>query len=224
MDKVQIRSRFKDAPWFPKDEVNVIVGGAGGIGSWATFFLARAGFVPTVFDHDIVEAHNMGGQLFSKKHINLHKVDALKQVVQDYSDMEIMVFPQKFTNESMSHQYMFMAFDNMKARKDMFEVWWRDNSDNPNAILVDGRLLMEHLQIFCVTKENAKDYFDNHLFDDSEVPDEACTLKQTSHSAGMIATLMVGFFTNHLSNIVTESKGRFVPYFHEYFIPLNLVT
>lgn len=26
--------RFKDAPWFPKENETVMIGGAGGIGSW----------------------------------------------------------------------------------------------------------------------------------------------------------------------------------------------
>lgn len=55
-----IRGRFKDAPWFPKDEISIVVGGAGGTGSWAAFFLARAGFSPLIYDHDIIEVHNMG--------------------------------------------------------------------------------------------------------------------------------------------------------------------
>jgi molybdopterin/thiamine biosynthesis adenylyltransferase len=223
MEREVIRSRFKDAPWFPKEETSVVVGGAGGIGSWSTFFLARAGFTPMVYDFDTVEAHNMGGQLFGKKHIDMPKVEAIKDIVKEFSDTDIMVMNEKYDLNSMSHEYMFMAFDNMKARKDMFERWWAENSENPNAILIDGRLLMEHLQVFCVTKDNAKEFFDEHLFDDSEVPAESCTLKQTSHSAGMIATLMVGFFTNHIANVNNKDKGRNVPFFHEYFIPVNLV-
>ena len=56
--------RFKDAPWFPERDEVVMIGGAGGIGSWLTFLLVRAGFKPTVYDFDVIEEHNIGGQLF----------------------------------------------------------------------------------------------------------------------------------------------------------------
>ena len=136
-----IRGRFKDAPWFPKEnEISVVVGGAGGIGSWLSFLTARAGFMPMIYDFDIVEVHNMGGQLFSKNHVGMNKGEAISQLIKDFSDVEIMTFNEKFDINSMSHQFMFGAFDNMQARKDMFEIWWRDNSENPDAILIDDRL------------------------------------------------------------------------------------
>ena len=219
-----IRSRFKDAPWFPKEVTSAVIGGAGGIGSWLTFLLARAGFEPIVYDFDIVEEHNIGGQLFGTDQVGLSKVEALSNMIAKFSDTQITVLEEKFTTDSMAHQYMFAAFDNMKARKDMFEIWWRDNHDNPNAVLIDGRLLMEQMQIFCVTTANAKEYQTEHLFDDSEVVAENCTMKQTSHSACMIASLMTGFFTNHMTNIAQGSVVRQVPFFHEYFIPINLTS
>lgn len=154
----------------------------------------------------------------------MHKVDAIKETIMEFSNLDIMVFREKYTLKSMSHEFMVSAFDNMKARKDMFKVWHRDNKDNQKAILLDMRLLMEQMQIFCVTVENAEEYEAEHLFDDSEVEAENCTMKQTSHSAGMIASLMVGFFTNHYTNVKQKSKVRQVPFFHEYFIPINLTS
>jgi len=224
MKKDSVRSRFKDAPWYPKAEISTLIGGAGGIGSWLTFLLARAGFTPIVYDYDMIEEHNLGGQLFAKRDIGLSKVEAIKEIVLEYSDTYITILEEAFDKDSMGHEYMFSAFDNMQARKDMFEVWQRDNSDNPNAILIDGRLLMEQMQIFCVTPDTAEEYKRDHLFDDSDVETENCTMKQTSHSATMIASLMVGFFTNHITNVNSGSKVRSVPFFHEYFIPINLTS
>lgn len=235
-------SRFKDAIWFPTEEVHCIVGGTGGIGTWLTLLLARATFIPIVYDFDIIEEHNMGGQLFPKRLIGKPKVESLKEIVKDFTDTEITINNERYQKDSMSHHYVFSAFDNMKARKDMFEAWkeyvkdWREyidtikNLDEESnttfpfvPIFIDGRLTAEQLQIFCVTPDKIEEY-EKHLFDDSEVEDAPCTMKQTSHSAAMIASHMVGFFTNHYTNNVVKDKDRNIPFLWEYFIPLNFIN
>ena len=225
MEKEKIRGRFKDAPWYIKDDsVEVIIGGAGGIGSWLSFLIARAGFQVTLYDFDQIEIHNMGGQLFNIDQVGTYKVDAIAQLISKFSSVDINVIKEKYVEESFAHLYMFSAFDNMEARKVMFNNWKVVAEQNPTSIFIDGRLLMEQMQIFCVTPETAEEYEKEHLFNDSEVPDENCTMKQTSHSASLIASLMVGFFTNHITNVLQESKGRQVPFLHEYFIPINLTS
>ena len=235
-------SRFKDAPWFPKEETNVIVGGAGGIGSWLTLLLSRAGFYPVVYDFDVLEGHNLAGQLYTQKdaEIGALKVDALKGLCKHFADTDITVMAEKYTKDSMTHNYVFSAFDNMQARKDMFAAWkeyvkeWEDfkgiadaahipNIPLSEPIFIDGRLTAEQMQIFCVTPDKIEEY-EKHLFDDSEVEDAPCTMKQTSHSAAMIASHMVGFFTNHMTNNAVKDKDRTVPFFWEYFIPINYIN
>lgn len=240
MNSIQA-SRFKDAPWFPKEAIHCVVGGAGGIGSWLSLMLARAGFLPIVYDFDHIEEHNIGGQLFTRedaKSGSTPKVDAIKGLVLHFADVDIIANNEKYTDKSMSHHYVFSAFDNMKARKDMFSAWknyvkdWQDKNalqeipemkDNNVPIFIDGRLLMEQLTIFCVTPDNMGEY-EKHLFDDSEVAEEPCTLKQTSHSAAMIASHMTAFFTNHMANNIVGEKDRAVPFRWEYFIPINYLN
>lgn len=236
----QQSSRFKDAPWFPKEETFCVVGGSGGIGSWLTVLLARAGFLPVIYDFDTIEEHNMGGQLFPKRLIGKTKVEALAEIVKDFTDTEITANNEMYTKESMSHHYVFSAFDNMKARKDMFEAWcdyvreWQEENgilditkeiegDIDIPIFIDGRLTAEQMQIFCVTPKYISKYKE-HLFDDSEVEDAPCTLKQTSHSAAMIASHMVAFFTNHIANNNIGETDRALPFMWEYFIPINYVN
>lgn len=220
-------SRFKDAPWFPKEEEYVVIGGAGGIGSWLALLITRAGWTPIVYDFDLIEEHNIGGQLYGQKHVTKNKVNALQEVVQDFTSISIMPFNEKVTSKTANHHFMFSAFDNMQARKDMFAAWkagLEDEEYRKNAVFIDGRLTMEQLQIFCVTPENMEKYETEHLFDDSEVEDAPCTLKQTSHSAAMIASHMVGFFTNHITNLRAEDSVRQLPFMWEYFIPVNYVN
>lgn len=216
--------RFKDAPWFPQHDEMCMVGGAGGIGSWLTFFLAKAGFKPILFDFDDIEEHNIGGQLFRPKDINRPKVSAVFDIIKEFCDEEISTFNQRVDEETSTHHFCFAAFDNMKARKDLFEVWKRSiSSCSVTPLFIDGRLTMEQMQIFAVTPDRIQQY-EEHLFDDSEVEDAACTLKQTSHTAAMIAGHMTSIFTNHITNIYERAIHRDVPFYYEFYGPVTLTN
>jgi len=218
-------NRFKDAPWFPENDEHCMVGGAGGIGSWLTFFLVRAGFKPVVYDFDIIEEHNLGGQLFRKNDIGRKKVEALNDIINSYCDYQINSFSERITIDSPTHHFCFSAFDNMKARKDFFNVWKQSIPNCPvKPIFIDGRLTMEQLQIFSVTPDTMDEYEKEHLFDDSEVEDEPCTMRQTSHTAAMIASHMTSIFTNHITNIYERMTVRDVPFYYEFFTPVNLTN
>lgn len=228
LDKV---TRFKDASWLGAEE-QCIIGGAGGIGSWLAFLLARANFIPIVYDFDKLEEHNLGGQLFPITGIGKFKVEVLGLLIREFCDTTIWQMNEKFTLNSMGGNLMFSGFDNMKAREDMFHVWEKCVNIVPEYeryqhIFIDGRLLAEQMQILCVTGDKPEDierYRTEYLFSDEDVPDGPCTMKQTSHAAAMIAAMMVGFFTNFIHNMRTNTKSRVVPFYHEYFIPLNMFS
>jgi len=224
MNQTQQHDRHKDAPWFPQNEEPVMIGGAGGIGSWLTMFLNRAGFSPIVYDFDRIEEHNLGGQLFRIQDIGRYKTSAVSTILSEFCGEDISIFNLKIDENSPTHHFMFSAFDNMKARKDLFEVWKRSIPNcSVTPLFIDGRLTMEQLQIFCVTPDKIEQY-EAHLFDDSEVEDAPCTLKQTTHTAAMIASLMTAFFTNHIANIYERKNVRFVPFYYEHFVPLVLTN
>jgi hypothetical protein len=223
-------TRFKDAAWFPKEDTPVLIGGAGGISSYLTLLLARAGFKLVVFDFDIVEEHNIGGQLYGTKHIGKLKVDALSSVVEEFTGELIQTFAQKIDSETMTNNICFAGFDNMKARMDMFQSWKREYGNDENAIFIDGRLTMEQITIYCITKDNLDKYENEkdeetgkpaHLFDDSEVQDAPCTYKQTSFGAAMIAAMMVNYFTSFVANRNADA-GRYVPFRYSLFLPLMM--
>lgn len=218
------RDRFKDAPWIPKLEESVMVGGAGGIGSWVAFFLARIGFNVHIYDNDVIEEHNLGGQLFNSSDIGSAKVDAVARIAQEFSGSQISTWTTAINATSPGHVFMISAFDNMAARKYFFEAWKRAIavSTMTPPIFIDGRLEMEQLQIFCVTPATADRYEQEYLFDDSVVEELSCTAKQTSHSAAMIASHMVGFFTNHIANIYEGMVYRETPFYYEYVTPMSL--
>ena len=229
-------NRFKDADWLPKNKEAVLVGGAGGIGSWVTFFLTKIGFNAYLYDFDTVETHNLGGQLFKQDAVGKPKVEAVREVVEEYCGVQISTFQQmilkgrtnqvqeKIIETSPGHMYCVSAFDNMEARKTMFNTWKKFALLYPEtAIFIDGRLELESFQIFCVTPDKIADY-EKHLFSDSIIEEAACTLKQTSHTAAMIATTMTAFLTNHIANLNLDIKLREVPFFYEFVSPMAMTN
>lgn len=226
--------RFKDAPWYPgsssRSRIATVIGGAGGIGSWLALLLARAAFVPYVYDNDTIEQHNLSGQLFRVNTNGSKKVSALKDIVRDFAGEDMYGFDERMTENTGTHRYFFSAFDNMVARQQCFKNWKQIyGAIDPNSIFIDGRLTAEQMTIFCVRggrgfELDRETYEVTHLFNDDEAEETICTMKQTSHAAAMIASHMVGFFTNFYTNVIESDETRTVPFHFEYFIPLNLLT
>jgi len=244
------KDRFKDALWYNKP-VRILVFGAGGIGSWTSFFLTRAGFNVLSVDYDLVEEHNLGGQMFLHQDIGESKVIALHNTIALFNDND---YSFTYKNEKLvqstnldtlisrmggyatreSPVIIISAFDNMEARKLLFEKFLaycnsEYSSVTPDKIwFVDGRLLMEQMRIYCIPGNNQHlqmDYIDNHLFADSDVEDLMCTMKQVSHGAAMIATHITGFVTNIISNVTEWDDNVFkIPYIWDYIIPFNKLT
>lgn len=215
-----INRRFQDAP-FMKKQVSILIGGIGGIGSHATYFLSSLGHNLTLCDADIVEEENIGTQFHSINNIGNSKIFAITNLINYIKNPNFNpnVISASITEElKLSHFYdiYISAFDNMKARKAMLYHFKEALEFNEDAILIDGRLLAEDLQIITVTKDNIEEYKTRFIFDDSEVEDLACTYKATSHFGGMIGSLITNIVCNHVTNLVEGYKLRRVPFFIQY--------
>jgi len=247
------RLRFSGLPWFPSEDKQVLIeiGGAGGIGSWTAFFLSRIGYNVRVIDYDRVESHNLSGQIFAKNSVGKPKVAALKDSLDYFNgsvryESIVEAITEHFITQS---PYTISAFDNMVARTNLFNsfITYCDNypylvqqaidlndgmmneavfpfSNEP--LFIDGRLEAEQLQIYCVrnTPEDIQRYRET-LFSDNLVADAPCSFKQTSHNAALIGSLIVGLFTNHLTNVKEGEAIRSVPFRTDFYVPfMNFET
>jgi molybdopterin/thiamine biosynthesis adenylyltransferase len=99
----------------------IIIIGAGSTGSFLTLTLAKLGFKDiTVIDNDIVEESNIPHQLYGKVYINQLKVDALKQMILDLTDITINAVPkivdEAFEFEITPDTIVINCVDSMDAR------------------------------------------------------------------------------------------------------------
>lgn len=224
--------RFSGLPWVPSSDSKIYttVGGAGGIGSYLSYFLARGGFIPYVWDLDTIEETNLSGQLFPQDSVGFSKVTVLSKVISNFTGVEIFGRQEWYDETSETSPICFSAFDNMVARTVMFENWVRIMGEQSeyiqqNAIFIDGRLEAEGWQVYSVPFSEEKiALYRETLFGDEEVSEVACTMKQTSHFAAMIATIMFTTFTNHRSNVKEGFAGRTVPFCQEFFGPMFMTN
>lgn len=221
--------RFKGLPWFELAKfTEILLLGSGGTGSWIALLLARAGFKLTIIDFDTVEVHNLGGQIFRNDSIGKLKINAIKDVIKDFSILDnINILNQKISEEfNPTNSIVITAFDNIESRKLVFDRWKEEYKDNPHAIFIDPRLEAEQMFIYSIRGNDLgsiKDYEENRLKVDIVSDEVDCTRKQTSHMAAMIASNVVSIITNHLTNISEgEAGGRIIPYRIEQFVPLMI--
>ena len=139
-------TRFSGASWYNDiTEQTVIIAGQGGIGSWATMIMSRMHPKQLfIYDDDEVETVNLAGQLYSKSMVNKKKVDAMANLVKDFSDYNaVMAIAQKWTEETQPGDIMICGFDNMQARKTFFHSWLRHVLGHPHpekCLFIDGRI------------------------------------------------------------------------------------
>lgn len=236
----QQSNRFKSLPW-ASSEVHVVVGGAGGIGSWLSVFLSRMGAGVTIIDPDVVEAHNLGGQLYLNEHIGMPKAESVKALCsvlndgahltsykthiddsREFTDEEAedteLVFAYEFGREAF-----FSCFDNITARKQCFYAWLEAN-ETDSSIFIDGRMLAEGGFVYAVRRndEDAITAYEGTLFESGTATEQPCTAKATSHCGALIAAVMTSVFTNHLTNLALGRDIREVPFKTEVQLPLML--
>lgn len=224
MSKVNVKvSRFREAPWF-EENVPIVVGGAGGIGSWLSLFLARQTANLFIFDNDNYEEVNMAGQFCQSSNIGQSKVEALSENIYDFTGNSNVECFGIYDENSFSNEVVFSGFDNMKARKIMFDNWVKYVGDSAEprekcTVFIDGRLNAEEAEIYVVTLDKIDEYRKT-LFDDSEASPLNCSYKSTTHCSAIIAGLMVAAYNNVVTNHKLGVNYREVPFSIKYQLPL----
>ena len=197
-------ARFGDAPWAGNHK-QIVIGGAGGIGSWLSLALARAGHDLYVYDMDRYEQNNMGGQFCTEEGMGKLKTAELNRLITMFTGNGINTFGE-FTEDSFVTPITIAAFDNMEARRLMFDKW--KEQDN-REIFIDGRMTAEYFEVYAIQK-GMEEQYESVWFPSSEANALSCSFKSTTHNAMGIAYVIQGVLNNYLSN--DESGLREIPF------------
>ena len=162
--------------------------GAGAIGSFTVLSLAKMGFTDiTVYDDDHIDPENMNCQFYPINMIEAKKVDALGQLILDYTGVEIKKVDGRLNKSSgvLQGDFLILAVDNMKARKEIYRNCWATDT------LIDPRMAAEYCTMEVVRQGDDTSSYEGTLYTDEEAVQERCTAKSTVYTSTMIAGQIV---------------------------------
>jgi molybdopterin/thiamine biosynthesis adenylyltransferase len=123
---LSLESRFSQkqnsTECFNEKKFNVLLCGAGGIGTYAALNLALEGVGLDIYDGDIIEDHNVARQLFYYDGIGKNKVDVLKRKLEKIAaGTRISVRPSNITKKTTrllpKYDTIICCADNWEARQ-----------------------------------------------------------------------------------------------------------
>lgn len=181
----------------------ITVIGAGATGSFVVLQLAKLGLKNIeVWDFDVVEEHNVPNQLFGLQHIGLPKVEALRDIVKEYTGTEIAIKNEAFTNQRLIG-YVFLMVDSMKARKEIFE----SSIMNKRNVLhmIETRMGLDVGRIYNVDPNDRTQVakYLTTLYSDEEATVSACGTSQTVITTAMS---IASYATRQLINKINQSE------------------
>lgn len=172
-----------------KCQVPVTVIGAGAIGSMTVLQLVKMGFYDvTVYDFDKVSEENMSCQWFRVRDIGKPKVKALKELIADFTGIEIKTYDCKWDGQ-VHPGYVISSVDDMEVRKKIFDA----HADGFNThYVIDPRMSAERALLYVMNPRDLKDIesYRKAWYPNSDSTQESCTSKATMYTACLISGLV----------------------------------
>jgi len=170
--------------------------GTGSVGSFTALALAKMGVKLTkVYDNDIIEPHNIPNQFFRLKDVKKKKTSAIKELVKDFSGIEIKTGGLVTFNTAFSEEIIISAVDSMNARK----IIWEQVKESKPEFYIDSRMGGKVFSLFTVNMNAPKEIevYEKSLVDDSVTAQIPCTEKTIIFNVLGLAS----FICNQISKI-----------------------
>lgn len=162
--------------------------GAGGIGSPTALLLAKMGCHKlTVWDPDRVESHNLPNQFYRLRDIGQYKVQALAEIIKDFTGVEIATMPVRFTDE-----YLFgvvvSGVDSMETRKEI----WKSVKVGDVQLYIEARMGAEIGYVYPINPSDSSEaeFYETTLYSSSETRELPCTARAISYNVFVIASII----------------------------------
>lgn len=183
-----------------KRQVHII--GAGAIGSHVALMLAKMGITDlTIYDPDFVSIENMSCQGYRFSDIGKPKVQALFEIVKDYTNIEIKKVQEPWTKEKPFdlRGIVISAADSMQVRTDLFT---HCKNDFRVDWFIDSRMGAESALMYVMNAQRPEDQsaYEATLYADKNAQPERCTAKATIYTANLLS----GHAVKAVKNLITK--------------------
>lgn len=181
----------------------ITIVGAGAIGSFACLQLVKMGFTNiTVWDYDTVSIENMSCQFYRFKDIGKPKVEALRDLILDFTGITIKTMNGKYVPSPDQRGVLIMAADCMRTRKEVFEECRMQMFMVKHVI--DTRMGSEFGLMYVMQPHDQRDAesYAKTLYSDADAVQERCTAKATIYTANLLS----GMVCKAVKDIATDGK------------------
>ena len=171
-----------------KLDKGITIIGAGATGSFITLSLAKMGFTQIeVYDNDEVSEENMNCQFYRLSDIGKKKVLALKELVKDFTGVEITAIPHHWKQHRIYNEIVINGADSMQVRAELVEY-----IEFTNKLYIDPRIASEYCLIYSLHMMDTT-AITNHkktLYTDESAVQERCTAKALMYTPLLVAGLV----------------------------------
>ena len=170
---------------------NIAVVGNGAVGRNVSIQLAQIGAESLVLvDHDMIDDSNVSTQGFFNDDIGRSKVSAVYDHLKRINPaINVVEHCRRYRSALVRDcKVIFSCVDSIEVREAIAR-------DNPDATILDSRVLGELIWIF--TSQSRAEYMGS-FFPESEAESGRCTAKMTAYSAYCAASLLIAQFARWL--------------------------
>lgn len=186
----------------PKRARPVVLFGAGSVGSYVAFFLAKMGVTEIeVWDGDIVASHNLPMSLYRTQDVGLFKVDCLQELVRLGTGVELAVRREMYdgTKPFRKNASVISCVDTMeKGRK---KIWERVKRNPSVDVFVDTRMAKAYAEVLTISPSDRVDInrYEAFLFDDKDGVRQYCGEHGVIFASTYAATVVCANLAQHWS-------------------------
>lgn len=177
-------------------QISVAIIGTGSGGSFVALALTKMGVKKLIlFDHDVVELHNVSNQYFTREYIGESKVLATAEECKRHSperDLSILPRQEFYKNQPLDAHIVIALTDNIEGRAAAFEV---AKQSPVTEFFIDGRMGGELLRIFALNPKDVslRNKYQDHFLDGVKNSEEPCTARTIIYNVLMAASLISSY-------------------------------